>query len=335
MKIGILSPVAWRTPPRHYGPWEQMASNIAEGLVANGQDVTLFATGDSLTAGKLDSVVSNGYEEDRNLDAKVVECLHISNLMEKASSFDVIHNHYDFLPLSFSKLISTPIITTIHGFSSPKIIEVYKKYNQSTSYVSISNSNRSPDLKYLATVYNGIQMAEFSFVEFSDDYLLFFGRIHPDKGTLEAIEIAKRSKRKLIIAGIIQDHEYFKDKIEPRFDDQIIFVGSAGPEARKNLLGKATALLHPINFEEPFGLSVAEAMYCGTPVIAFNKGSMPELINEGVTGYLVKDVGAASDAVNDINSISRNSCHAWAKAKFSSEKMVDDYLELYKQIIQR
>lgn len=335
MKIGILSPVAWRTPPRHYGPWEQMASNIAEGLVANGQDVTLFATGDSLTDGKLDSVISNGYEEDRNLDAKVVECLHISNLMEKASSFDVIHNHYDFLPLSFSKLISTPIITTIHGFSSPKIIEVYKKYNQSTSYVSISNSNRSPDLEYLATVYNGIQMAEFSFVEFPDDYLLFFGRIHPDKGTLEAIEIAKRSKRKLIIAGIIQDHEYFKDKIEPRFDDQIIFVGSAGPEARKNLLGKATALLHPINFEEPFGLSVAEAMYCGTPVIAFDRGSMPELINEGVTGYLVKDVGAASDAVNDINSISRNSCHAWAKAKFSSEKMVDDYLELYKQIIQR
>lgn len=333
MKIGILSPVAWRTPPRHYGPWEQMASNIAEGLVANGQDVTLFATGDSLTAGNLDFVISTGYEEDRNLDAKVVECLHISNIMEKASSFDVIHNHYDFLPLSFSKLISTPMITTVHGFSSPKIIEVYKKYNQSTTYVSISNSNRSPDLKYLATVYNGIQTAEFSFVEFSDDYLLFFGRIHPDKGTLEAIEIAKRSKRRLIIAGIIQDKEYFIDRIEPHFDDQIIFAGSAGPEERKNLLGKAAALLHPINFEEPFGLSVAEAMYCGTPVIAFDRGSMPELISEGVTGFLVKDVGAASDAVSDIKSISRNACHAWAKEKFSSEKMVDDYLELYKQII--
>ncbi|MBC7759289.1 MAG: glycosyltransferase family 4 protein [Phormidesmis sp. FL-bin-119] len=335
MKIGILSPVAWRTPPRHYGPWEQMASNITEGLVAKGQDVTLFATGDSLTSGKLDSVISQGYEEDRNLDAKVVECLHISNLMEKASDFDIIHNHYDFLPLSFSKLISKPIITTIHGFSSPKIIAVYKKYNQSSSYVSISNSNRSAELEYLATVYNGIQTSEFSFVEFPDDYLLFFGRIHPDKGTLEAIEIAKRSKRKLIIAGIIQDQGYFKEKIEPHFTDQIIFAGSAGPDARKKLLSGAAALLHPINFDEPFGLSVAEAMYSGTPVIAFNRGSMPELIRDGVTGFLVKDVETASEAVSNINSISRNSCHTWAKEKFSSEKMVEDYLELYKQIVQR
>jgi len=335
MKIAILSPVAWRTPPRHYGPWEQMASNITEGLVALGMDVTLFATSDSFTSGTLESVIPTGYEEDRNLDAKVVECLHISNLMEKASTFDIIHNHYDFLPLTYSKLIKTPLITTIHGFSSPKIIAVYKKYNQSSSYVSISYSNRSAELEYLGNVYNGIQTSEFSFVESPEEYLLFFGRIHPDKGTFEAIEIAKKSKRKLIIAGIVQDRGYFKEKIEPRLDDQIIFIGHAGPEERNKLLGRATALLHPINFDEPFGLSVAEAMYCGTPVIAFNRGSMPELIRDGLTGYLVKDIGAASDAVNSINSINRETCHAWAKEKFSSEKMVDDYLQLYKQVIQR
>ncbi|SKB28248.1 glycosyltransferase family 4 protein [Daejeonella lutea] len=334
MKVGILSPVAWRTPPRHYGPWEQMASNVTEGLVASGVDVTLFATGDSLTAGKLDSVISSGYEEDKTLDAKVVECLHISNLMEKASEFDVIHNHYDFLPLSYSKLISTPIITTIHGFSSPKIIPVYKKYNDSSSFVSISNSDRSPDLKYLATVYNGIRTADFTFNEVADDYLIFFGRIHPDKGTLEAIQIARKSKQKLLIAGIVQDVNYFKEKIEPELDEQILFIGHAGPTERNKLLGKAKALLHPINFDEPFGLSVAESMYCGTPVIAFNRGSMPELINNGKTGCLVTDVESASEAVGTLNLIDRNQCHQWAKSNFSSEKMVSDYLVLYKQIIQ-
>ncbi|MES3018530.1 MAG: glycosyltransferase family 4 protein [Bacteroidota bacterium] len=335
MKVGILSPIAWRTPPRHYGPWEQMASNITEGLVASGICVTLFATADSLTSGTLDSVIQSGYEEDKELDAKVVECLHISNLMERASDFDILHNHYDFLPLSYSKLIKTPIITTIHGFSSPKIIPVYKKYNNSSSFVSISHANRSPELNYLATVYNGFRTQDFSFVDTAGDYLLFFGRIHPDKGTLEAIQIARKTNKKLIIAGIIQDERYFKEKIEVEFDDQIIFIGHAGPEARNKLLGEALALLHPINFDEPFGLSVAEAMYCGTPVIAINRGSMPELIEDGKTGYLVNDVETGAEAVRSLNSIDRHVCHAWAKDKFSSEKMVSDYLGLYKKIVER
>jgi glycosyltransferase involved in cell wall biosynthesis len=200
MKIAVLAPVAWRTPPRHYGPWEQMASNLTEGLVKNGLDVTLFATGDSITAGTLNAVIDKGYEEDRNQDAKVVECLHISNLMENASDFDIIHNHYDFLPLSYSGLIKTPLITTIHGFSSEKILKVYQKYNAIGNYVSISNANRHPSLKYLATVYNGLETEGFEFNDEPSDYLLFFGRIHPDKGTAEAIQIALKSKKKLIIA---------------------------------------------------------------------------------------------------------------------------------------
>lgn len=334
MKIAILSPVAWRTPPRHYGPWEQMASNITEGLVTSGMDVTLFATGDSVTSARLESVVYSGYEEDREQDAKVLECLHISNLMEKASNFDVIHNHFDFLPLSYSRLIDTPMITTIHGFSSQKIIPVYKKYNDLSWYVSISNSDRSSELEYMATVYNGIKTRDFSFSAVPEDYLLFFGRIHPDKGTLEAIDIAKRANKKLVIAGIVQDQNYFNQHVEPCLDDQIVFVGHAGGDARNKLLGQATALLHPINFNEPFGLSVAEAMYCGTPVIAFNRGSMPEIINDGKSGYLVNSVGEAADAVSNLRSISRTDCHNWAKDNFSSEKMVSDYLALYKQIVQ-
>lgn len=333
MKIAVLSPVAWRTPPRHYGPWEQMASNLCEGLISNGLDVTLFATGDSITAGVLDAVIERGYEEDRSLDAKVVECLHICNLMEKASQFDLIHNHYDFLPLSYSALTKTPFITTIHGFSSEKILPVYQKYNAGSHYVSISDANRHPTLQYLATVYNGLDVSNFSFNAIPEDYLLFFGRIHPDKGTAEAIQIAIQSKRRLIIAGIIQDQDYYRERVLPYLDDNIVYVGSAGPEERNELLSKASALLHPINFEEPFGLSVAEAMLCGTPVIAFNRGSMPELINHEKTGFLVNTIDGAVDAVAHINEIDRAICRSVAEAKFSKEKMVEDYIRLYHQIL--
>ena len=333
MRVAVLSPVAWRTPPRHYGPWEQIASNIAEGLVKRGLDVTLFATGDSITSGKLDAICKKGYEEDRSQDAKVLECLHISNLMEKASGFDIIHNNFDFLPLTYCGLIKTPMITTIHGFSSQKIIPVYKKYNAVSHYVSISDADRSPELKYIATVYNGIDTRDFEFVPVPGDYLLYFGRIHYDKGTAEAIEIAKKSNRRLLIAGIIQDESYYKEKIEPQLNDQIVYIGHADPDKRRELLGKATALLHPINFNEPFGLSVAEAMLCGTPVIAFNKGAMPELIKHNETGFLVNNMAEAIAAVDQISHISRQNCHQWASSMFSAEKMVDDYLKLYQQIL--
>lgn len=333
MKIAVLSPVAWRTPPRHYGPWEQMASNITEGLVTLGMEVTLFATGDSITDATLNSVVQKGYEEDRSQDAKVIECLHISNLMEQAGDFDLIHNHFDFLPLSYSGLIKTPVITTIHGFSSERIIPVYQKYDQKSHYVSISDANRHPLLTYLGTVYNGLDTSDFDFNSTGGDYLLFFGRIHPDKGTAEAIQIAIKSGRKLMIAGIIQDENYFKEKVEPYLNGDIVFIGAAGPVQRNELLGNAYALLHPINFAEPFGLSVAEAFLCGTPVIAFNRGSMPELIADRETGFLVNSVGEAIAAVSEIKYINRQTCRDWAAQKFSKEKMVEDYLALYHKIL--
>ncbi|MDO3644659.1 glycosyltransferase family 4 protein [Mucilaginibacter sp. L3T2-6] len=333
MKVAVLSPVAWRTPPRHYGPWEQVASNIAEGLLKLGVDVSLFATGDSITSGKLYSICAKGYEEDRTQDAKVLECLHISNLMERAGEFDIIHNNFDFLPLTYSRLIKTPMITTIHGFSSRQIIPVYKKYNPTNHYVSISNADRSEDLNYIATVYNGLNTTQFEFNDQPGDYLLYFGRIHHDKGTAEAIEIAQKSKRRLLIAGLIQDENYFKEKVAPYLSDDVEYLGNAEPGQRNKLLQNAYALLHPINFNEPFGMSVAEAMLCGTPVIAFNRGSMPELIKHGKTGFLVNNVTEAASVTDDIKNIRRRDCAEWSGSQFSCDKMVQDYLALYQQII--
>ncbi len=336
MKIAVLAPICWRTPPRHYGAWEQVSSNIAEGLVEKGQDVTLFATSDSITKGKLESICPHPYEEDKSLDPKSWECLHIGHMMEHADDFDIIHNNYDFLPLTYSHLIKTPMVTTIHGFSSPKIIPVFKKYDSTNYYVSISNADRCPELGYVATVYNGVDLASFTLKKEVGDYLLYFGRIHHDKGTHEAIQIARKSGRKLIISGIIQDERYYRERVEPFLNKHdIVYLGSSGPQKRDKLLGGAYALLHPINFAEPFGLSVVESMLCGTPVVAFNKGSMPELIVPAKNGFLVDNVDEALEALKNIGAINRELCRSWAEKNFSQEKMVSDYLDVYRRILSR
>jgi len=336
MHIAMLSPIAWRTPPRHYGPWESIVSHLTEGLVSRGFNVTLFATGDSETSGKLHAVCPRGYEEDRSITPKVWECLHISELFERAEEFDIIHNNFDFLPLTYTGLISTPVVTTIHGFSSPGILPVYRKYNGKVFYVSISDADRSPELDYIRTIHHGIDINQFDFQPEPDDYLLFFGRIHHDKGAREALEIARACDKKLILAGIIQDDTYYQQYIEPHLDNNnVVYIGIAGPAQRNQLLGKATALLHPINFNEPFGLSVIESMACGTPVIAFNKGSMPELIENGKNGFLVNAVKEAIDAVTRINDIDRASCRRRVEQYFTVNHMVEKYVQVYETILEK
>jgi len=336
MRIAMLSPIAWRTPPRHYGPWESVVSLLTEGMVSRGHDVTLFATNDSITSGRLHGVCARGYEEDLSIMPKVWECLHISELFEHAGEFDIIHNNFDFLPLTYTGLVTTPFITTIHGFSSPGILPVYKKYNGKVSYVSISNADRSPDLDYIKTIYHGIDLRQFDFDPEPDDYLLFFGRIHHDKGVREALEIAHACNKKLILAGIIQDKDYYNKYIKPHLDNaNAVYVGSVGPVERNRLLGKALALLHPINFNEPFGLSVIESMACGTPVVAFNKGSMPELIENSMNGFLVKTLDEAIDAVGHIKDIDRFHCRHHVEQYFTIERMVEEYIEVYEEILEK
>jgi glycosyltransferase involved in cell wall biosynthesis len=332
--IAMLSPIAWRTPPRHYGPWESVASLLTEGLVARGHDVTLFATEDSQTRGTLHAVCPRGYEEDRSLIPKVWECLHISELFEHADGYDLIHNNFDYLPLTYTGLTTTPVVTTIHGFSSPGILPVYKKYNNKVFYVSISNADRSPHLDYIKTIHHGIDIQQFNFQPVPDDYLLYFGRIHNDKGARQAIEITRACNKKLILAGIIQDRAYYDQHVAPHIDnDKVIYAGSAGPAERNRLLGKACALLHPIQFDEPFGLSVIESMACGTPVIAFDRGSMPELIENGKSGFLVNNVDEAIEAVARIKEIDRANCRRHVEQHFTVGRMINEYIQVYEIIL--
>jgi glycosyltransferase involved in cell wall biosynthesis len=330
----VLAPISWRVPPRAYGPWEQFASLLTEGLVERGVEVTLFASGDSLTGGRLASVVPRGYSEDPDADAKVSECLHIAHVFERAAEFDLIHNSFDFLPLTYSALIETPVLTTIHGFSSAAILPVYHRYNATGAYVAISDADRDPSLEYLATIHHGIDTDSFELQPQPGSYLLFFGRIHPDKGTVEAIAAAEQLGLPLLIAGIVQDQRYFDERVAPRIDgDRVRFLGPVGAAERSGLLGGARALLHLIGFEEPFGFSVVEAMACGTPVVAFRRGSMPELIEHGVTGFLVDDVGEAVSAVGQAAALDRVRIRASTVARFGRARMVDEYLDAYAKVI--
>ncbi len=332
MSVAMLAPVAWRTPPRHYGPWERVTSLLTEGLVARGADVTLFATLDSVTAAKLRGTSPHGYAEDPSMDGRVWEALHVSNALAASSDFDILHNQMDWLPLAFAAHCVAPMVTTIHGFSGPGILPAYRTAH--SAYVAISDADQSPHLDYAATIHHGVDLAELPFTADPGDDLVVFGRIHPDKGTAEAIRIAKAADRRLVICGIIQDHDYFAEQVEPHIDgDRVRFLGSVGPVQRAEVLGSAAVLLHPIDFDEPFGLSVVEAFGCGTPVVAFRRGSMMEVVDEGVTGFVVSGVDEAVAAVDAAAGLDRAAVRARAEVRFGVDRMVEQYLRVYRQLI--
>jgi len=331
----MLAPIAWRVPPRHYGPWELVVSRLTEGLVARGVDVTLFATADSETSARLVSVVDHPYEEDDSYDVKAAECLHVATAFEHAGDLDLLHNHYDFLPLSYSRLVGTPVVTTIHGFSSERILPVYRRYDDHTTYVAISDADRHPDLTYAATVHHGLPVEDVPAGPGSPDgTLVYLGRIHPDKGVHRALEVARLAGRPLVIAGVVQDTAYFEAEVRPHVDgDRVRYVGPVGPDERDRLLGTSDALLHLVGFAEPFGLTLIEAMACGTPVIAFPLGAVPEVVADGRTGWLVDDVAGAVRAVHRLGEIDRAACRAHVAERFSVDRMVDGYLEVYRGML--
>ncbi len=332
MRLALLGPIAWRTPPRHYGPWELITGLLADGLAQRGIDVTLFATLDSITLAQLDGICARPYEEDDELDGRVWEALHVAHALSRAAEFDLIHNHLDWLPLAFSGLVHVPIVTTIHGFSSPRILPAFLR--SSSVFVSISDADRAPGLEYAATVHHGVDITTLPFSAASSDGLVCFGRIHPDKGTAQAIEIARRADRPLVLCGPVQDQRYFADEIEPHVDgDSVRYLGSVGPEERSQILGAAACLLHPIAFAEPFGLSVVESMLCGTPVVAYARGSMPELVEDGITGVLADSVSSAVAGVNRAVRFDRAACRQTAERRFSADRMVDGYLDVYESVL--
>ncbi len=335
-RIAVLAPVAWRTPPRAYGAWETVASNITEGLVARGwKNVTLFATKESETKAKLEGWVERGYEEDKNQIPLVSTCLHISKVMERAGEFDLIHNNFDYLPLTYLPFIKTPMLTTIHGFSDPDILRVYHDHKDSY-YASISDSDRDAGLPYLATVYNGIDLSNLTFSETPGDKLVHYGRIHNDKGTHLAIDVAKRCGRDLIIAGIIQEQKYFDDLVKPHINNSSIqYIGPVNPTQRDALLKEASAVIHLNLIPERFGLVMAESNAAGVPVIAMDLGSCREVIADKETGYLVNNVEEAVEAVDKIDQIDRRKCRRRVEENFTIDCMAAGYEKVYEEIFRR
>jgi glycosyltransferase involved in cell wall biosynthesis len=335
MRLAVLGPISWPTPPPGYGPWEQIAYSIATGMSARGLDVTLFATGNSRAPVKISAVVPVGLEEDRGLNADVYSALHIGKLFERAAEFDLIHNNFDWKPLTYAlATVAPPMITTIHGFSSPPILAAYYAAAARSFYCSISDADRDPGLAYLATTYNGIDPQQWTFRAQPGEDLVFLARFHPEKGAHLAIAIAKKAGVRLKMAAIPQDDAYFKELVEPHIDgDQIQFLGHVKGAARDELLGTALALVHMTTRPERFGLTMIEAMACGTPVLGADMGSIPEIVVDAKTGFLCRDVDDAAVRVPQLSRLNRYACRRHVETMFSAERMIDRYCDAYAEAL--
>ncbi|HEX3468401.1 MAG TPA: glycosyltransferase family 4 protein [Candidatus Elarobacter sp.] len=331
LRVAVLGAISHRTPPHGYGPWEQVAYDIARGLVARGADVTLFATADSSSPGRLAAVVPVALDDDPALNGEVCTELHVASCFARAAEFDLIHNNLDWKPLLYALATAAPpVVTTIHGFSSPHVLGAYYAGASRSFYCSISAADRDPGLAYVSTTYNGIDPGAWTFRDAPGEYLLFYGRFHPEKGAHLAIEVARRAGVRLKLAGIPHDTAYFDEQIAPHIDgDSVQFLGHVQGAARDELLGGALALVHMTTRPERFGLTLIEAMACGTPVLGARMGSVPEIVVDGVTGFLCDDVNAAVAAVPRLAGLSRAACRERVEATFSLDRMVERYAAVY------
>ncbi len=342
MKIAQIAPVIESVPPKKYGGTERVISTLTEELVKRGHEVTLFASGDSVTKAKLVSVCPQSLRAANVpgiYGANNWSMLNIGLAYSMQNEFDIIHDHINDMSVPTANLATTPVVMTLHGALNENSAKLFKKMNN-PNYVTISKSQAVPEprLNYIGNVYNGLNMNDYPFSDQHDGYLLFVGRISVEKGVHNAIEVAKRTKLPLIIAAKLEtayqpDVDYYKKYVEPELNDQIQWIGEVNEEERNKLMSRALCFLHPLTWSEPFGLTLIESMACGCPVLAFPMGSIPELIIDGKTGFIPKDIDEMVEAVGRVKELNRMDCRVHALNKFSGEMMADGYERLYKRLL--
>lgn len=345
LKIAQVAPMWFPIPPKKYGGIEWIVYHLCEGLEKLGHDVTLFASGDSKVPCKLSATYPKSLIEDGiSWNDQTYNMLNLSRAYERSSEFDIIHTHIDLWDIYFAPLVKTPSIHTIHNplYSSRKDdsrLTMFGKFKDN-NYVAISNSHRKlsrAKINFVDTIYNGIKMSDFKFNPKPENHFIWCARIDKYKGIENAIKIAQKAKVKLILAGRLDptQKDYFNSKIKPHLGKNIKYIGEYSFEEKSEFFGSAKALLYPIEWHEPFGLNMVESMACGTPVIAYNKGSVPEVVKDGKTGFVVENISEAVKALKKIDQIDRKSCREWVQEKFSTEVMVSNYEKAYYDIIKK
>jgi glycosyltransferase involved in cell wall biosynthesis len=357
----MLAPISWPLPPGGYGPWEQVAYNLTEELVTLGHNVTLFAAGGSRTTARLVATIPHAlaiwpeaercrprsFDPATGLlegppDARALEELHVAQCMERAAEgeFDVVHSHLHVHALVFARLIRCPLVSTLHGAAWVRAAHPVLKAYKDLPFVSLSDAERKflPELNYVATVYNGIRIEGFPFEPHKDDYLLFAGRLAPEKGAAEAVQVALRAGRRLLMAGLIepQYQDYYDRRIKPYVDGQRVeYLGLLSQAELAPVYRKAAGVLFLISWAEPFGLVAVEGQASGTPLIATRFGALPEIIVEGETGFVVDSLDEAVAAVDRLDRISPAACRQNAEQRFTAAQMAEGYEAVYRSLIER
>lgn len=340
MRIAQVAPVQVAVPPHGYGGTERVVYELTEALVRLGHDVTLFASGDSHTSARLVPAVKKAINFDPEVDATAYHVAMLEDVYDAAGHFDVIHSHVDYLTLPYARRTTTPTVLTLHGQLTTSDAQRAYRYYRTANYVSISDMQRTglPDLNYVATIHHGVNVESFPFAAEPGKYLAFVGRMSPEKRPDVAIEIAKRAGIPLKIAAKVDHKEepYFRDVIQPLLDHPLIeWLGQVDEQAKRDLMAHALALLLPINWPEPFGMVFIEALACGTPVLTCPIGSVPELLEDSVTGYSSMDIDTLVAAAGNIHSVSRYGCRAYAKRRFDTRLMASKYVNVYQRLSAR